>query len=373
MRVVHLADLHAGKTLGNLPRHEDLRYALEQVVRLVKDARAELVLVAGDVFDKPNPDNESKEIVFDFFLQLKDLSVPAVVVAGNHDSPEFMRSVRKLLRTVGVFVFPKPDPQEPVLRLNELAVAVLPYPSERIITKAEEGARSSYAVAVQKYVRYLAKQTEDAPLRVLLAHLFVAGAKYTRTEREATITDFYAVPPDFPESFQFVALGHVHRHQRVNASPAPAYYAGSLFQLDFSESGQKKFVNLVELSPDAPARVEPVELSLKRPLYFFELEDKDALRRVSELKKLNGLIKLRVFTDDRERSLAVAEQLRRFLGEKLVKLELELRKKEEVKESPVERLGVRELYEEFHRRRYGKKPSEELVRAFDELVSQVGL
>jgi len=374
MKLLHLADLHAGKNLGGVSRNEDLRYALEQVLTLVKEERPQLVLVAGDVFDKPNPDNEAKEVVFDFFLSLRALKTPAVVVSGNHDSYEFMKSLKKLLEVIGVYLFPKPDLERAVFSFGELKVACLPYPSERVLTAADEKARLSYALAVEKALKYLAQKVKEAKFKVLLTHLFIAGAKFTRTEREATITDFYAVPPSaLPPDFNYVALGHVHRHQRIEKASPVTYYTGSLYQLDFSESGQDKFVNLIELREGEPPRVEAVKLDLKRPLHFVELREEEALRSVPKLRALSGLVKVRLYSSNRERVSFVADRLKEYLGDKLVKLEVVLER--ELKEENLggERLSVGELYGQYYKSRYGKAPPEELLKLFYRLLEKAGL
>jgi len=372
MRLLHLSDLHAGKTLGRVSRNEDLTFALEQVVNICRNEKPDYVLVAGDVFDKPNPDNEAKEIIFNFFLELYKLGIPSVVVSGNHDSYEFMKSLRNLLRVINVFVVPKPRPEECVLDFGELKIACLPYPSERVITAASEDSKLSYAKAVEKFINYLSSAVGDAKYKVFLSHLFVAGSLYTKTEREATITEFYAVPPQaISSNFDYVALGHVHRYQRLEKVSSEAYYTGSLFQLDFSESGHEKFVNLVELREGEPPRVEAIKLDLKNPLTEYTLSQCEVLRRLDELKKTVGYLKVKIEVQDRGGLPFVVDRLKEHLGEKLVRLELvEITKKEE-KIPDTERINVLELYKEYHKSVHGKAPSEVLMKTFAELLDKV--
>ena len=96
MRFLHLSDIHAGKTLGRVSRNEDVYHALEQVYNFCKENRVDFVLIAGDIFDKPNPDSDAKEIVFDFLLKINSLKIPTILISGNHDSYEFMRSIKNL-------------------------------------------------------------------------------------------------------------------------------------------------------------------------------------------------------------------------------------------------------------------------------------
>ncbi|NPB08013.1 MAG: exonuclease subunit SbcD [Aquificae bacterium] len=372
MRLLHLSDLHAGKTLGRVSRNEDLRYALDQVVDLCRNEKPDYVLVAGDVFDKPNPDNEAKEIIFDFFLRLYDLKIPSVVISGNHDSYEFMKSLRNLLRVINVFVVPRPRPEECVLDFGELKIACLPYPSERVITAASEDSKLTYAKAVEKVIRYLFSLVQEARYRVFLSHLFVAGSLYTRTEREATISEFYAVPPAaIPSEFSYVALGHVHRYQRVKGVSSEAYYTGSLFQLDFSESGHDKFVNLVELREDQPPRVEAIKLDLKNPLHEYTLSQTEILNRLGELKSTSGYLKVKIEVKDRGGLPLVVDRLKEQLGERLVRIELLEREKRAEKLPDTGRMDVLDLYREYHKSVHGKDPSEAVMKTFAELLDRV--
>ena len=376
MKLIHLSDIHAGKNLGRISRNEDVIYALNQVIDFCKENKPDIVLIAGDVFDKANPDNEAKEIIFDFFLRLRSMNVPSVVVSGNHDSYEFMKSLRKLLQVIDVYVIPKPNLDDCVLELKGVKIACLPYPSERVLTKAGEDSKLSYAVLVEKAIKYLYEKVKDAPFKVFLSHLFIAGSKYTRTEREATITDYYAVEPSaIPEGFDYVALGHVHRYQRVEKAPTHAYYTGSLFQLDFSETGQDKFFNFVELKEGEPPKVEAVKLSLKNPLHTFEVHQENYAKELERVKSAEGYLKVRLVVKDKTKMHIIAERVKEALGEKLVKLEVltpeEVIKKRLEEEREVHRLNLLELYRDYFRESYGRDLPQEVLREVSQLLEQV--
>ena len=372
MRLLHIADLHAGKTLGRVNRNPDLAHALDQVVQFAKENSPDLVLVAGDVFDKANPDNESKELIFDFFLRLKDLGLDVVVISGNHDSYDFMKSIKKLSRLANVHIYDRPSRHDCVYQFGDLKVACLPYPSERVITSASEEAKKNYADLVSQFITYLANQVRDARYRILLAHLFVAGSRYTRTEKEATITQHYAVQPaSLTDTFDYVALGHVHRHQRIEDAPTYAYYTGSLYQLDFSEAGDDKFFNLVVLEEGTPM-IEEVRLDIKNPLKVFDLKQREALSRLKDLKLEDGYLKVFVRVEDRTAIPLLVDSLREELGDRLIKIELITDQVKPVSDPEIHsRLDPLELYREYHRTAYGKDLPEDLERKFLELLRSV--
>ncbi len=366
MRVLHIADLHAGKTLGKVSRNPDLAYALEQVVQFSRESSPDLVLVAGDVFDKANPDNESKEMIFEFFLRLRDLGVEVVVIAGNHDSYDFMKSIRGLSKLANVHIYDRPSRENYLFQAGDLKVACLPYPSERVITSAGEESKRSYAELVSRFIAFLAKQVEDARHRILLAHLFVAGSRYTKTEREATVTQHYAVPPgSLPEAFDYVALGHVHRYQRIESAPTYAYYTGTPYQLDFSEAGEDKFFNLVTLEGGTP-QVERVRFDLKNPLSVFDLRQGEVLTKLDELKRTGGFIKLVVRVEDRGSVPLLIDRVRGELGERLLKVELVSTSQGNIPQPTETSLNPLELYREYYRVAYGKELPKEVELTFAE-------
>ena len=373
MRLIHIADLHAGKTLGRISRNPDLAYALDQVADFAKESSADAVLIAGDVFDKANPDNESKELIFDFFLRLRSIGCEAVLISGNHDSYDFMKSISGLSRLANVHIFDRPSPDNCIYRIGDIAIACLPYPSERVLTPADEDAKRSYGELVARFLRYLAQRARSVSEKtILLAHLFIAGSRYTRTEKVASVTLHYAVQPSsIPEEFDYVALGHVHRYQRIDHAPVPTYYTGSMYQLDFSEAGDEKFFNFVVIEDDL--KVEKVPLSLKNQLREVRLSQSEIAEVLRELSQGGELLKVSLEVTDREGVNHSVELLKKELGDRLIRLELDFGEpKVEPPDGPDgdSKLSPVELYREYYRLSYGKEIPEDLEREFVKLLKE---
>jgi exonuclease SbcD len=140
----------------------------------------------------------------------------------------------------------------------------LPFVSQRYAIRSEQmldldAAQSSglYAERMRMLIETLCRRFEPGAVNVLAAHCFVRGGALGGGERDAqTIFDYGIAPAHLPANANYVALGHLHRTQRM-AAAAPAYYAGSPIQVDFGEERDTKAVLLVEVEPGAPARVEP--------------------------------------------------------------------------------------------------------------------
>ena len=370
MRLVHIADLHAGKTLGKVSRNPDLHHALAQIESFIRENRVDLVLIAGDVFDKANPDNESKELIFDFFLKLKEIGSQAAVVAGNHDSYDFMKSIRGISSLANVHIYDRPSSKRAFFTFGDLKIACLPYPSERLITSAGEDSKKKYAELVEKFIRFLAKGVEGAKYRILLAHLFVAGSVYTSTEKEATLSDNYAVQPSaLSDGFDYVALGHVHKHQKLKGVDCLAYYVGTPYPLDFSEAQDGKFFNFILLEGDLP-KVEAVPLSVKNPLYSFKLRQSEVLKKLPDLEELTGYIKVTIEVERGDTLGAVTERLRSALRERLLRVEFVFKEEKRSQLPKLSSLDPLSAYMTYYKSVHGGEMPQSVKEVFLELLSR---
>jgi DNA repair protein SbcD/Mre11 len=144
-------------------------------------------------------------------------------------------------------------------------VAVVPFaPSRLLVTAAELAnsetqARQHYADGFAAMVEHLCGAYRASSINLLMAHTHLQGAVLSNSERQVHVGDDWAATPQvLPSSAHYVALGHIHRPQRVDAAAAPAEYAGSALQLDFGEIGQEKSFVFFDARPRQPVRVERV-------------------------------------------------------------------------------------------------------------------
>ena len=104
MRILHTADWHLGKVLKGRERTPEIRQALQGLLGLVRSERIDLVLVAGDLFDRSVVSTEAEAAAFEFFVGLREHKVPALVIAGNHDSRDRLEALAPLLSLTGATV-----------------------------------------------------------------------------------------------------------------------------------------------------------------------------------------------------------------------------------------------------------------------------
>ncbi len=331
LRLLHLADLHAGKiTARVLNRNRDLEKILfGQVLSFIESYPVDYLVVAGDIFNKAVPDAESEHLIYSFLVRVGRLGVKTLLVAGNHDSP------RKLLNIVpwgGEFkvkVFPSVDPKNPVYADGEVAFVNVPFVSERKITELEggnEAARLKYAELMRKYLSHAAERAKPYRYRILTAHLFFDGSKLGLTEREITVADTYAVPQSaIPEVFHYAALGHVHKYQRLEGAKIPAYYVGSPYQLDFGEAGEEKYFNYAVIDERGNAEVEKIKIEQHQLLKKIVVDSEGKLKNLNLSGNAYYWVILK--TGEVGKAATLREKVERLLGEKLLKLSVEVSKK----------------------------------------------
>jgi exonuclease SbcD len=284
VKLVHTGDWHLGKVLKGVDRLPEQQRVLGELVELVDRERADLVVVAGDVFDTAAPSAEAVALAWRTLLGLKETGAQVVVIAGNHDHADGLEAMRPVWGALGITVLGRPARAERggVLELETRSgdgarVALLPFVSQRGVVKAHHLLTGSAIDAVQAYdarVRAVvetltASFTSDA-VNVLVAHATVLGGRMGGGEREAqSVFDYVVSGHAFPATAHYVALGHLHRAQRV-AAACPAWYSGSPIAVDFGEEEDAKGVLVVEASPRSPAVVQPISMRSAVPLRTVE-------------------------------------------------------------------------------------------------------
>lgn len=353
LTLLHTSDWHIGKTIRGHSRAEEHTRALAEVAEIAQTNAVDLVLVAGDVFETAAPSPESEAIAWRALLDLADAAGDVVVIAGNHDNPRRLDALRDVMRLGNIHVIAEPRrPDDGGLigfDINDcrVEVAALPFVSKRGIVRVNELMRGeayehagTYAERLRSLIETLdASMTAD--IKIIMAHAFVLGGGAVGGERAAHLADEYALPAQsFPSSSAYVALGHLHKAQKV-PGPSPIHYSGSLLQLDFGDTDATKSVSIVELEPGSPAAVTHVPLSEGRAL-------RTVVGTLDELRTRDvGDDWLRVRVREARRT-DLAEQVRTLFGERCVDVLVDA-PESGMEKPPPSRTGrtPHELYEEY--------------------------
>ncbi len=278
-RVIHTADWHLGKTLGDLSREDEHARFLEFLLTTIAQENADLLIIAGDVFDSANPPQSAEKQYFDFLVTLRRTTTCRVLItAGNHDSPSGLDAPKRLLGALEITVVGEApaDPTDAIICYPDsenpaLAVAAVPFLRDRDLrtSAADESATDiQHALVAGITARYQEVAAALPPGVAALAtgHLTVAGSSTSESEREIHIGGLGAVTAGtFPERFSYVALGHLHRPQSCGEA-AHIRYSGSPIPLSFSESKDKKSLRLLEFAQGKLTQSRAIPIPLTRPL-----------------------------------------------------------------------------------------------------------
>lgn len=378
MRILHTADWHLGKLLKGTERTGEIAAALEELLKLIRSERIELVLVAGDLFDRPQVTTEAEAAAFGFFYRLQEMKVPALVIAGNHDSRERLEAIAPLLSLAGVTVRGEVRlaGRGGVVEVAGGKAAMLPFLSERRLVRAQmllEGDgtlwKGAYSEGMKKVFANLATELGGG-INLMLAHLTVEGSRLGGGEFEFHCTNSYAVEKSaFPQQLAYVALGHIHRQQQVSEAPV-AWYPGSLVQLDFGEGeNAPRGALIVEVEAGVPPKVHPVEARWGKPLRTFRVKVEDLDRRLEELQTFPGWAKLVI--EGRGNPRLREDLFRRFPQLLDVIFEVPEAERGRVQAPVPEEWDWLEAYGEYSRETYATEPDESLLRAFQQVYEEV--
>ncbi len=252
LRILHTADWHLGARLVERDRLPEQAAFIDWLIETLSSEKIDALLLSGDVFDSANPPQDAVALYFDFLKRLADLkTVKAVITGGNHDSASHLNAPRELLRRFEVHVFGHAGNN--IVDLGGAVIAAVPFLRERDLREAAAGETMA---AVHEQVRtairshYAAQLTacrETAKQRPIIAmgHLTVLGATTSDSERDIHIGNLGAVGADIFAGFDYTALGHLHRPQRV-AGQETVRYSGSPIALSFSEAADAKSVVVID-------------------------------------------------------------------------------------------------------------------------------
>ena len=264
MKLMHLADLHIGKRVHGFSMLKDQQYILEQILKLVDQERPDCVLMAGDIYDKPVPSAEAVTVFDDFVAGLYERQVCVCLISGNHDSAERLDFGGRIFESRDIHVSGRYDGTDRMVELEDeyglVRIWLLPFVRPAAMRPYAPEVRS-YQEAVEAAVAHMKGSSWDSARNVLLAHQFVInGGQLPETceSEELSLGTLDHVDMSVFESFDYVALGHLHGPQQVGRSTVR--YAGSLLKYSFSERHQKKSVTMVELGQKGQVEIRQIPL-----------------------------------------------------------------------------------------------------------------
>lgn len=285
MRLLHTSDIHLGQNFLGQSREAEHAAFLDWLIDQVQQHQVDAVVVAGDVFDTGTPPSYAREQYNRFIVALRDSGARLVVLGGNHDSPAMLGESRSLLARLDTVVVPTlaqtPEEHVHVIPRRDgepgMLLCAIPFIRSRDVSRSEAGQsaddkRSAMMDGIAAHyaaIHQVAEARREAlglPLPIVATgHLTTVGASATDSVRQIYVGSLSAFPTNAFPPAAYIALGHIHRPQKVGGLEH-IRYCGSPIPLSFDEAGQDKQVLMVDLDGAALKAVTPLPVPRFRVL-----------------------------------------------------------------------------------------------------------
>ncbi|KHD99677.1 exonuclease subunit SbcD [Pantoea sp. BS_4] len=300
MRIIHTADWHLGQFFYNKSRAAEHQAFLDWLLARIEEHQVDALIVAGDLFDTGTPPSYAREMFNRFVVALQPSGCQLVVLAGNHDSVATLNESRELLACLNTRVITTPQDGDDVLVLTTrrgepgALLCAIPYLRPRDIMRSQAGQsgrdkqRSLLEAITAHYQRsFAAAQALNLALPIVATgHLTALGVSKSDSVRDIYIGTLDAFPASAFPPADYIALGHIHRAQRV-ADSDHIRYSGSPIPLSFDELGSEKSVFLLDFSPSG-LTVTPLTIPLFQPMQVLKGSLAQITRQLSQFSAPDG-------------------------------------------------------------------------------------
>lgn len=276
MKILHTADWHLGKKLHKHELSKDHQLFLDWLINFIQEQNIDLLLISGDVFDLANPPIEARAMYYWFLRQMIQLKCKIIITGGNHDSAQMLDAPKDILNLLDITVVggaTNPIENE-VIVLENLVVCAVPYLRDADLRQAIEGESGASRVenvrlGIKKHYDTLAEICQERypnlP-KIAMGHLYAHGVSTSESEREIQIGNEAGIDSDcFSQTFDYVALGHIHRPQIIGGNER-IRYSGSPIPLSFSEKNDQKIVLFLEVSDNKIQEIKTIDVPKFRDL-----------------------------------------------------------------------------------------------------------
>ncbi len=274
MKILHTSDWHLGRQFHNQSLLEDQRDALRQIEAIVAEQQVDVVIVAGDIFDRSVPPAAAIELLDETVDQIcRKLQVPMIMIAGNHDSPERLGFGARQLAVSGLYVVGSLWKAPQLITLSDrqgqqVDFFPVPYADPATVRNLQSVDVATHEEALHCLIDLIHSARNPAVPAVAIAHCYLSGGESSESERPLAVGGVEYVSPQLFEDFSYAALGHLHGPQF--RGDEKIRYSGSPLKYSFSEERQNKSVTLVDLTPSGDVLIEKIAISPLRNMRTLE-------------------------------------------------------------------------------------------------------
>ena len=397
MRFIHTSDWHLGKNLEGHSRLAEQEKFCKDFIDIVNENDIDMVIIAGDIYDTSNPPAQAEKLFYKTVSELSQNGKRCVlIIAGNHDNPERLSAASPLAHEQGIIILGMPNSytqpykyngfeivfsEEGVLELKikdeSVVISTLPYPSEKrlneVLVKStdDKDKQQTYTEKIGEIFKLTTKRFKEDTINIAVSHLFVLGGETTDSERPIELGGSLIVnTKDLPQNAQYIALGHLHKPQKVSER-LNAYYSGSPLQYSKDERSYSKGANIVDIKAGEKPKINQIYFKNYKPIEVFKCSGiEEALKICEENKDRDIWSYFEIKTEE-----VLAQSDIKKMKDTLKDI-IEIRpiiisnEQEEVIDMKEKSMG--ELFKEFYSFSRGVEPKGELMDLFLDIVSEEG-
>ena len=380
MKILHLADLHLGKILQEQSLIEDQEYMLKEIIKIIKNEDIGTVLISGDVYDRSVPPAEAVNLLDNFLkILIKELKIKVFIISGNHDSKDRLGFGSKIFEDEGLYIESKYNGNLRKIEIEDeygkLNIYMLPFikPVE-VKQYFEDDLENNYNTAINKIIKKEKINKEER--NIILVHQFVTAGTVEpeRSESEVlTLGGIENVDVSNFDDFDYVAIGHVHRPQKIGRDTAR--YAGTMLKYSFSEINHNKTVPIIDFKEKGNIEINLKELAPIRDMREIKGPIEELLKKENyEKGNINDYIKA-IITNEETVYDAIG-QIRRIYPNTL---KLEIRNSKTINSVEEQNLNLEkakkkselELFSDFYKSQNNVDLDENQKEIIKDIISEV--
>jgi len=398
MIFLHTSDWHIGHKLVGRDRDEEFLIVFEQLIQTIQEHHVDVLVVSGDIFDVAYPTTQAQRMYYQLLFRLQATGLKKIIIiGGNHDSISTLHAPRELLQMFEIHVVADlyDNHADQILTyapdgITEAVFLAVPFLRDRHLRKANAGETiaertESYLqgfIDLYKNLSQLTDKFKDNNIPVIATGHFAAkGGLVSDTERDIMVGTLNMIPiDDFVEKFDYLALGHLHKHQKIGTK-GNCYYPGSLLPMSFTENGNHHFFIVGQTSPGQAVKLSFLPIKQPRELISLKgdiLQIEEKLNMYSNTENqlapwFDLVIKL---PSDSPSLIMDAEQwLKNFETHTILKYKFEFDQKSNSSvvwtNKNLTELSVQDIFNNLLTERHVENETEEIKEMFDSLYQEI--
>lgn len=397
MRFIHTSDWHLGKSLEGHSRLAEQEKFCKDFIDLVNENDIDMVIIAGDIYDTSNPPAQAEKLFYKTVSELSQNGKRCVlIIAGNHDNPERLSAASPLAHEQGIIILGMPNSytqpykyngfeivfsEEGVVELKikdeSVVISTLPYPSEKrlneVLVKStdDKDKQQTYTEKIGEIFKLTTKRFKEDTINIAVAHLFVLGGETTDSERPIELGGSLIVnTKDLPQNAQYIALGHLHKPQKVSER-LNAYYSGSPLQYSKDERSYSKGANIVDIKAGEKPKINQIYFKNYKPIEVFKCSGIEEALKICEENKDRDIWSYFEIKTEEVLAQSDIKKMKDTLKD-IIEIRPIITSNEQEEVIDMKEKSMGELFKEFYSFSRGVEPKGELMDLFLDIVSEEG-